>query len=168
MALKSVSGSSGVSSTVKAAKMEVGTSVSGYLKKIEESQQYPGQFSLILVDKESGKTFRLSGAGNIKYIVADGLLTEGLFTQVTRLPDAKTKKGLMSSKFDIAQDDEDVLANANLPTPAPEAAATEEGDDIPDLGDNRQARVAAAAAKGAANAQRAKELAQQYAQNRKK
>jgi hypothetical protein len=164
MALKTVSKSQ-VGNTIKAAKMEVGAFVEGYLKQIEESQQYPGQYSFIMVNKETSELFRLSGAGNLKYLVADGLVQEGIFTRITRLEDRKNKRGMTVSNFELAQDDEDTLAASGI-TPTASASTSDDDGDIPaeisqpgpnDMKKRVQAAVAA----------KATEVAKNFAANRR-
>jgi hypothetical protein len=105
MAFKSV-GNSGLTFK-KLTDLETGESVTGYLLGIDESTKIEGAYNLRL--RVDGTTISYSVAGNIKYMIKDGLLTIGQNTQITRLEDTKVK-GKKASKFDVQQDAADTIA----------------------------------------------------------
>lgn len=105
MAFKSV-GNSGLTFK-KLTDLETGESVTGYLLGIDESTKIEGAYNLRL--RVDGVTISYSVAGNIKYMIKDGLLSLGQNTQITRLEDTKIK-GKKASKFDVQQDAADTIA----------------------------------------------------------
>lgn len=119
MAFKTLS-TKKIAETKKPKDLDVGESIEGYLVRFEESKKYEGTTSLIM-QGEDGEQFRVSPHGNIKWLIRDGALTVGLMTKITKTGNTTTK-GMKSSTFDVAQDDEDFLDEAALSTPSSDAS----------------------------------------------
>jgi len=89
--------------------MEVGGSIEGYLILIDS---YTDKDDLVKTPmyflRKDNTVLRIYPSGNIKYAIEDGKLVIGQFTQIVRVEDVKVK-GRTSSKFDVLQDDEDVV-----------------------------------------------------------
>lgn len=102
-----------VSNTMKATAMEVGSSVEGYVARFEASRMVEGQQNIILQTKD-GEQLVFFTAGNIKYMINDGKIREGLYTRITRNEDKKVKGGKVSSQFTVEQDPEDSIGVGSL------------------------------------------------------
>lgn len=99
------------SNTKKATAMKVGEAITGYVIRIEESSKHEGQMNLVIQDDNTGETYLLFSAGNLRYIIADGKVKEGLLTRVERIAD-KNVKGKMSTQFRVQQDPESSISTA--------------------------------------------------------
>ena len=119
MALRSVN----TGNTKKATGLKVGETLKGWVIRFEESSQSKetrkddpsaAPVSNILMVGEDGEQFLFFTAGNIKYLINDGKIAEGLYTEITRVEDRLVGKKMkkMSSYFDVQQDDERPLTSA--------------------------------------------------------
>jgi hypothetical protein len=109
MAFKSVS-NSGVEFK-KLTELAVGESVTGYLLSIEQSKKLENAQNMFMKIGDAKVGYGV--VGNIKYLVADGKLTIGANTRITRLEDVKIK-GKRASQFDVEQDTEDTYATPSV------------------------------------------------------
>jgi len=102
--------------------MQIGEELIGYVIGTEPSLQNADVKNLIM-RKLTGETVRVYTAGNLRYIVADGKVKEGMLTKITRIAD-KMVKGKNSSQFNVEQDDEQLIENYNFPEVAQQPAGT--------------------------------------------
>ena len=87
--------------------LEVGESVAGYCVGTIKSMHNNGADNLIFRDKETGETFVVYTAGNVRYQIQDGAIAMGIYTVITRLED-KMVKGKNSSQFQTQQDADEI------------------------------------------------------------
>lgn len=122
MAFTTVTG--GGADFVKATDLKVGESLTGWVTGYHNSAQYPDVNSLKMT-LEDGKNIILNPAGNLKYFKDDNRQL-GVLYRFTRLEDYKTKRGVMSTKFEIEVDAEN-YADGWVVVPTPEGA-TDQAD----------------------------------------
>jgi hypothetical protein len=67
--------------------------------------------NVIVVNAETSEEQTIGTPGNLKYLVNDGKLNMGEYTEITRIEDKKYGK-LTGSQFKVAQDNEKTLENA--------------------------------------------------------
>jgi hypothetical protein len=96
--------------------LKEGESITGYVIRFEESMQSKTareedptrepEFNVIMQDQETGGTFLVYSAGNIKYIIKDRKMKVGLLTKITRIADKLVGKKMkkMSSQYKVEQD----------------------------------------------------------------
>lgn len=104
--------------------LKVGESITGYLVGFVASSKYPNQKNLVM-NIDGNRTVVLA-AGNMKYLIADGKVTAGLLTRITRKEDEKIK-GMKASQFKVEQDAEDrmeILQTEASETTSTKSAAT--------------------------------------------
>lgn len=111
---------------VKTTELKVGESLTGYVTAVN-SYTYEGQqlHSLSMV-KEDGTKITLRPSGNLRYMIADGKVKEGLLTRITRTADKKVK-GKNSTQFEVEQDSESTyneLDSAGITSDIPAAKGT--------------------------------------------
>lgn len=109
-----------VGNVKKVTDLAIGESLTGYVVRFEKSaKQSEGKgaggasvLSMnIVMQDEKGEQILLFTAGNIKYLINDGKIKEGLLTMITRLPDTK-RGGMKATDFKVQQDAEQTLADA--------------------------------------------------------
>lgn len=99
---------------VKLTQLPIGGEVTGYLVRMVPSTQNPDNMNFLFKSAEGGDdTFYVYTAGNIKYMIGDGLIKEGLLTKIVRLAD-KMVGGKKSSQFEVLQDPEATLDEASF------------------------------------------------------
>lgn len=86
----------------------VGETIKGYVKRIQQFEgDYGPSYSLVF-QYEDGMAVRIYAHGTMKYRITDGDIKEGLYTEITRLPNIKIGKN-MGADFKIAQDEDRAL-----------------------------------------------------------
>lgn len=132
---------------------QVGTRVNGAAKKLTAlkhgeslecfvvgqipSKKDPEKATLIIQDETGARTF-LYIAGNVKYLVQDGLIKIGLYTKFIRNEDRKQKSsGMTTSDFTVMQDPERSVDTSNV--------SLSEDEQFAALGEEAPANQAAAA-----------------------
>ncbi len=117
---------------VKLSQIDVGSSVTGYVVRFVPSKHNPENMNILLQAEDSSDTFYVYTSGNMKYLIGDGKIREGLLTKITRLAD-KNVKGKTSTQFQVLQDPEQTLEDASFnalgigaeaPQAAPSATAS--------------------------------------------
>jgi len=119
MAFQSVSQNTG--RIINPAKdLEVGASVEGYVTSFGQGKHGP----IINMKTSTGEAVSMFTSGNLRWAVTDEKIKLALLTRVTRIPDIQVK-GMNSSQFDIEQDSNQTLEEADFsavfasePTPA--------------------------------------------------
>lgn len=91
----------------KLTELKVGESITGYVTGTSESSRLPGAVNLNM--NIEGEVYSVSVAGNVKYMIKDGKIANGLLTRITRQEDTKIK-GKTATKFKVEQDPTSVLA----------------------------------------------------------
>lgn len=86
--------------------LEIGETVSGYFTGTMKSVHANGADNMIFRDKDTGESFAVYTAGNVRYLLQDGAVELGFYTEITRIDD-KMVKGKKSSQYDVQQDSED-------------------------------------------------------------
>lgn len=125
----------------KCTEVAVGETIKGYLTAFATNKFNEDNKDFILQDKTTGAKVRYTAAGTLKYDINDGLLVEGLYTEVTRKADeqrksAATGKSYTMSVFEACQDADDCIEDrtfnslgdapvANTAAPAGVKAAVE-------------------------------------------
>jgi hypothetical protein len=99
-------------------KMEVGEYFEGYVQKftrttLKVGNQPPKEVTNIIFVDQNGGTTTVGASGNLRYLVQDGKITEGLKTRITRLAD-KRVGGMNSSQFKVEQDSSDTIENTSF------------------------------------------------------
>jgi hypothetical protein len=90
---------------VKLTGLAIGDSVTGYVVTFRPSLQNPDNMNIFMRDEDGPGTFYVYTAGNLKYLIKDGKIKEGLLTKITRIAD-KMVGGMKSSQFQVLQDPE--------------------------------------------------------------
>lgn len=93
---------------IKLTGLKTGDTVIGFVEGFTPSLQNPDVSNIVMVSEDGSKRFYVYSAGNVKYLINDGKIKEGLLTKIVRLAD-KNVKGKMSSQFDVLQDSAQVL-----------------------------------------------------------
>jgi hypothetical protein len=123
------SGGKATGEPVKLTSMKQGDSITGFVLSFVDSLQNPDNKNIFMRSEDGSSTFYVYTAGNVKYLINDGKISEGLLTKITRIAD-KDVKGKKSSQFEVLQDPdqtvEDVAFNALTPT-AEEKVAHQSG-----------------------------------------
>lgn len=119
MAFKSIS-NSGVEFK-KLTDLKVGEAVTGYLLGIEKSTKLENAQNMFMKIGDAKVGYGV--VGNIKYLIADGKLTIGANTRITRLENIKIK-GKQSSNFNVEQDTDDVYLTPGVNTLASATASS--------------------------------------------
>lgn len=110
MAFQNVSQSGLVNPT----KMAVGDKYDGYLLKYVKGKVRNKEVTnMLFQNTDTGEVELVGAPGNIRYAVDDDKLEIGLLTRFTRIADKKVG-GLMSSQFNIEQDDEATLTEKQI------------------------------------------------------
>lgn len=91
-------------------KLATGGAVIGYVEGFMPSKQNPDTQNIIMRTEDGAGRFVVWTAGNLKYMIRDGLVKPGILTRITRIAD-KMVRGKKSSQFTVEQD-----ASALLPT----------------------------------------------------
>lgn len=122
MALKSVTEkkqAQAAGSFRKCTEIAVGETIKGYLTAFATNKFNEENKDFVLQDKATGAKVRYTAAGTLKYDINDGLLTEGIYTEITRKADeqrksAATGKSYTMSVFEACQDSDDNIDTATL------------------------------------------------------
>jgi hypothetical protein len=69
--------------------------------------------NVIVVNADTGEDQTIGTPGNLKYLVNDGKLNMGEYTEITRIEDKKYGK-LNGSQFKVAQDNEKTLSDQSF------------------------------------------------------
>lgn len=86
--------------------LDEGESVTGYLTGTMKSAHVNGADNMIFRNKDTGESFAVYTAGNVRYLLSDGAIAVGAYTQITRIAD-KMVKGKNSSQYEVQQDTDD-------------------------------------------------------------
>lgn len=102
----------------KCTELAVGETIKGYLTAFVTNKFNEENKDFILQDKVTGIRTRYTASGTIKYDINDGLLVEGIYTEITRKSDeqrksAATGKSYTMSVFEACQDSDDGVENAS-------------------------------------------------------
>ena len=111
---------------IKLTGLKVGDSVTGHVLNFVDSLQNPDNKN-ILLQLEDGGTAYVYTAGNVKYMINDGKIQEGLLTRITRIDD-KTVKGKRSSQFTVEQDADNTIDVSSAIASSVAAAASSSND----------------------------------------
>ena len=125
----------------KLTELAEGESLTGYFLGSKASTSIEGAVSLIMLIGD--EKFFVSAAGNVKYMLADGKLTAGQNTRITRIEDRKVK-GKKSTQFTVEQDPEDTV-------PGPFSVGTAPTTSKPAVSSSVADKIAAMKAGGATN-----------------
>lgn len=102
----------------------------------EVDVEFDGRASknVIVVNAETNEEQTIGTPGNLKYLVKNGKLEMGVYTEITRIEDKKYGK-LTGSQFTVAQDSDRTLSDAQFDaiTPADLSTATPIKAKFPDV-----------------------------------
>lgn len=108
---------------VKLTQLNVGGAVTGFIVKLVPSLQNPETSNILMKQEDGDGTFYVYTAGNIKYLITDGLIKVGLLTKITRIDD-KMVGGKKSSQFTVEQDPDSSLDEASFNDITPSSTVT--------------------------------------------
>jgi hypothetical protein len=105
--------------------------------------------NIVVVNAETGDEQTIGTPGNLKYLVNDGKIDMGVYTEITRIEDKKYGK-LNGSQFTVAQDDEKTLEGATFDaiTPADLTTKSKPANKFPSVKEAAE-KLAASASKRA-------------------